>query len=138
MTKLAKKQNDLALSTSAKDICKTKLRTLVNRLSSDLKNDSFDEPAVNIIEMVRNVSDLKQFALEVKKYGAIQAGHRLSSKFLLSVREITGSVDEIPDEEIRENFSRFLKEKHTSQMEEKKLDSKRLIMDLCASLSEIY
>ena len=69
-----------------------------------MKNDTFDEPAVNIIEMVRNVSDLKQFALEVKKHGAVQAGHRLSGKFLLSVREITGSVNDIPGEEIKDNF----------------------------------
>ena len=59
--------------------------------------------------MVRNVSDVKLFALEVKKHGAVQIGHKLGNRFLSSVRKITGSVDEIPDDEIKENFVKFLK-----------------------------
>ena len=104
-TKLAKKQEDLALSTTAEDICKIKLQALVRKLSCDLKDDTFDEATVNTIEMVRNVTDVRKFALEVKKHGAVKTGHKFGNLFLSSVRQLTGSVDNIPDIEIKENFN---------------------------------
>ena len=118
-TKLAKRNNDLSISTSALDISKTKLLTLVKKLSVDLKKDTFEEPTVKTIEMTRNISDLRMFALEVRKDGAVKTGHKLGNKFVNSVRKITASVDEIPDDELKENFMKFRKvlEKHTKHME---------------------
>ena len=96
-----------------------------------MRNEAFEQPTVDTINMVRNVSDVKLFALEVKKHGAVQIGHKLGNRFLSSVRKITGSVDEIPDDEIKENFVKFLKvlENYTKHIDEKKLDSKSLIKD---------
>ena len=133
-TKLAKKHNDLSISTSAVDICKTKLLTLAKRLSVDLKSGVFEEPTVKTIEMIRNISDLRMFSLEVKRNGSVKTGHKLGNKFFTLVRKITASMDEIPDNEIKENFIKFLKvlEKHVKPMEEKTIDSKRLIKEFLA------
>ena len=58
-TKLAKKQNDLALSTSVIAITKTKMETLVKILSNDLKKDTFEDETFKTIELTRNVCDVK-------------------------------------------------------------------------------
>ena len=62
-----------------------------------------------MIEMTRNVANVKKFAMDVKKEGAIQIGLKLGILFLSSGRSVTGSVDEIPDSEIKENFTKFVK-----------------------------
>ena len=43
-TKLAKRNNDLTISTIDLDISKTKLLTLVKKLSVELKKDTFEKP----------------------------------------------------------------------------------------------
>ena len=130
-TKLTKNKQDIALSTSAVDITKTKMKTFVKRLSNDLKKDTFDEQTVDTIELVRNVCDVKSLALEVRKCGAVQAGHKLVTKFLSSTRKLTNSLEAIPDNEVKENFLKFLKalENHTKHFNEKDLDSKSIIKD---------
>ena len=70
-TKLARKESDLALSTKAVDITRAKLESLVKRLSTDLKEDTFEKDTVECIEMIRNVSDVKSFAIKVRKIGAV-------------------------------------------------------------------
>ena len=77
-------------------------------MSNDLKKDTFDEQTVDTIELVRNVCDVKSFALEVRKCGAVQAGHKLVTKFLSSTRKLTSSLEDIPDHEVKENFFNFL------------------------------
>ena len=49
------------------------------------------------------------FAMEVRKDGAVKTGHQLMNKFVTSVKKITSSVDEIPDDELKENFMKFRK-----------------------------
>ena len=128
-TKLARKESDLTLSTKAADITRTKLESLVKRLSTDLKKDTFEKATVECIEIIRNVSDVRSFAIEVRKHGAVQTSHRIGQQFLESSRKISGTLDDIPDIEIKENFAKFLKvlEANTKHMEEKQLDSKSLI-----------
>ena len=110
------------MSSSAVAITKTKMETFVKRLSNDLKKDTFDEQTVDTIELARNVCDVKSFALEVRKCGAMQAGHKLVTKFLSSTRKLINSLEAIPDNEVKENFLKFLKalENHTKHFNEKK------------------
>ena len=129
-TKLARKESDLALSTKAVDITRTKLESLVKRLSTDLKEDTFEKATVECIEIIRNVSDVKSFAIQVRKHGAVQTSHRIGEQFMESSRKISGTLDDIPDIEIKENFAKFLKvlEANTKHIDdENQLDSKSLI-----------
>ena len=131
-TKLTKKNQDLALSSSAVELTRTKMETFVKRLSNDLKKDTFDERTIDTMELTRNICDIRSFAIEVRKCGAVQAGHKLVTKFLSSTRKLTSSMDDIPDHEVKENFFKFLKvlEIHTKHFNEKELDSKSIIKDL--------
>ena len=128
-TKLAKKDDELALSTKADEITATKLENLARRLGSDLKQDSFEESTVECIETIRKVCDLETFAVKVKKFGAVQTSHIIGEQFLRASRQITGTLENIADMEIKENFAKFLKvmEVVTKNMKDTELDSKCLI-----------
>ena len=108
------------------------MESFVKRLSNDLKKDTFDERTVDTMELTRNVCDIKSFAIEIRKCGAVQAGHKLVTKFLNSTRKLTSSLEDIPDHEVKENFFKFIKvlEIHTKHFNEKELDSKNIIKDL--------
>ena len=85
---------------------------------------------VECIEIIRNVSDVKSFAIQVRKHGAVQTSHRIGEKFMEYARKITGTLDDIPDVEIKENFAKFLKflEANTKHIDdENQLDNKSLI-----------
>ena len=49
-------------------------------------------------------SDVKLFALQVRKHGPVQIGHRIGERFLESSRKTSGTFDDIPDIEIKENL----------------------------------
>ena len=108
------------------------METFVKRLSNDLKKDTFDERTIDTMELTRKICDIRSFAIEVRKCGAVQAGHKLVTKFLSSTRKLTSSMDDIPDHEVKENFFKFLKvlEIHTKHFNEKELESKSIIKDL--------
>ena len=133
-TKLARRQQELNLMTSPADITKSHLEIFLGRLSSDIRSGAFEQKTVEMIEMTRNVANVKKFAMDVKKEGAIQTGLKLGSLFLSSVRSVTGSVDEIPDSEIKENFTKFLKvlESQLKHFEEMDYDSKVIIKHFLA------
>ena len=92
-TKLARRQRDLNLLTSPADITKANMEIFVKRVSSDIRREVFEERTVDMIVNTRNVADVKNFALSVKKQGAIQTGLKLCSSFISSTRKITGSMD---------------------------------------------
>ena len=45
----------------------------------------------------------------MRKHGAVETSHRIGEIFLKSSRKITGTLDDIPDMEIKENFGKFVK-----------------------------
>ena len=130
-TKLARRERDLNLLTNPAEITKVNLEIFVKRLSKDIRSEVFEEKTVEMIENTRNVADVKKFALLVKKQGAIQTGLKIGNAFVISSRKITGSVDEISDVEIKDNFCKFLKvlERNIQNTEEKNLDSKTIIKE---------
>ena len=138
-TKLTKKHDELGLSTRADEITAAKLEELVKRLSNDLRNETFEESTIECIDTIRKICDVKTFAVQVKKYGAVQSSHRLGAEFLKASRQVTGTLDDISDVEIRENFAKFLKviEAKTKDRDESKLDSKSLIK-LLLSEHDLY
>ena len=79
ITKSTKKHNDLEGYTSVENVCKSNLYSIVSRLSRQLKHGTFEDSTVSTIEKIRHVSDLRKFALELKRHGAIQTGHKFST-----------------------------------------------------------
>lgn len=129
MAKKESPQNNLALSTKAEDIIRRRMENLVKRLSCDIKKEAFEDQAVECIETTKNVCDVKSFAVQVRKHGAVQTRHRIGEQFLESTRKLTGTLNDISDLEMKENFGKFLKalESKRKDIEEEKLDSKSLI-----------
>ena len=96
-TKLAKNESDLALATTTADIASSQMETLVKRLSCDLKEDTCEQSTKDTTKDIRNVSDIKSFAIEVKKCGAVQTSHKFGEQFLKSARKLTDTTEKIPD-----------------------------------------
>ena len=92
---------------------------------------TFEKDAVEAIELTRNVFDVRSFALEVIKHGSVHTAHKLGIQFVNSTRKLTNTLIEIPDDEIKDNFAKFLKvlEKEIKDKDVKKLDSKDIIKD---------
>ena len=138
-TRLAKKNNDVALVTKADEIVKTNLVCLIQRLETDLRKDTFEKETVEVIELIRNVTDLKSLAVEVRDNGYIQTAHKFGIKFVESAKKITNTIRDMPDIELKESFCKFLKslEIHTKDVDVKDMDSKLLIKDFL-QLSKLY
>ena len=96
------------MSTKAEEITATKLENLVKRLGIDIRNEAFEDQTVKCIYITRKVCDMESFAVQVKQHGAVKTMHMLGQQFLESTRLLNGTLDEISDLEIKENFGMFL------------------------------
>ena len=85
------------------------------------------------------MTEVKALAVEVRGKGYIHTAHMLRFKFTDSAKKITNTIKDIPDIEVKENFSKFLKslEIHTKDVAVEELDIKTLIKDFLKSL-ELY
>ena len=90
-TRLARKDNDMTLATTADVIVKTNLLSLIKRLEADLRKDTFGKEIVAVIELIRNATDFKSLAVEVNSIGYIQTAHKHGIKFVDSARKITNT-----------------------------------------------
>ena len=109
-------QTRLALSAEAVEIEKNlfnqvedNLKILLIRMEKDLRQNVFPDDAVQLIEKIRFLTDLKTIANELASKGSVVVAATRGIDFLNNVRSITSSLDEIPDEEIKSNYKLFLK-----------------------------
>ena len=70
------------------------------------------------------MTEVKALAVEVRGKGYIHTAHMLRFKFTDSAKKITNTIKDIPDIEVKENFSKFLKslEIHTKDVTVEELD----------------
>ena len=87
-------------ATVQRHILRDTLGRQTHRLQNDLKSEVFDEKTVAMIENIRIVCDLKTVLSDVKKKGGIFFGLQNSAKFLSAVRSITGTIDDVSDDDI--------------------------------------
>ena len=80
-------------------------------MKEDLRVEVFDENTIEIIEDTRVITDLKTLSTEVMKQGPVLLGIKKVQSFLEVVRRLT-SLDDISDDEIKDNIKRFLKVLH--------------------------
>ena len=66
----------------------TDIEILVKRLASDIRSDAFEKNTVDVIDMTRDVVDIKKFALLVQMQGAVQTSLKIGEAFLTSVRRV--------------------------------------------------
>ena len=111
-----------------------------DRLQNDLKSEVFDEKTVAMIENIRIICDLKTVLSDVKKKGAIFFGLQNSAKFLSAVRSITGTIDDVSDDDIVSNYRLFLKklDKHFSKTNARSLTRKDMIRTFLSTATKLY
>ena len=92
------------------------------------------------IELIRELSDLRELAAKVREHGAVSVGLMLGENFVVNVRKLTNSVDHIPTEALKECYQNFLKafEKYIEDKEVDNIDSKTVIKDFMRSDDKLY
>ena len=61
-----------------------------------------------MIERVRFLTDLRSLSREVMDKGHVYVGATRAEMFLKHTRKITATPDEIPDNEIKENYNKMI------------------------------
>ena len=91
-TRFARKEGRIQVSKDATKIAETELITLANRLYDDLSAEVFEKKTVEVIELTRNVCDLKSFAEQLDEQGSVLFGTLSEDLFLKSAKQITQSM----------------------------------------------
>ena len=110
----------------------------INReqLNRDLKDGIFTEEVSEAIELIRELSDLRELAAKVREHGAVSVGLMLGENFVLNVRKLTNSIDHIPTEAYQNLLKAF--EKYIEDKEVDNIDSKTVIKDFMRSDDKLY
>jgi hypothetical protein len=104
---------------------------LLTRLEKDLRAEVFNKTTVQLIERIRFVTDIKSLAKEVKQKGGVIVSAIKCKLFVENIRAITSSLDEIPDEELGQNYKAFVRklEKYIETKELKNITSMSILRD---------
>ena len=139
-TRLVKRAEEIRLTKDVGKIVETELLSLVKRLHKDLSSEIFEDKTVEVIELTRNVCDLKSIAEKVDEKGAVLVGLLTEDLFVNSARQITNTIEEIPDDILKSSYKKFLNvlENHIKNKEKGKYDSKDLIKDFLNTEFKLY
>ena len=113
-----------------------KMEALAKQMHRDLKDGVFTEEVSEAIELIRELSDLRELAAKVREHGAVSVGLMLGENFVLNVRKLTNSVDHIPTEAYQNLLKAF--EKYIEDKEVDNIDSKTVIKDFMRSDDKLY
>ena len=84
------------------------------------ENEEMNEVS-ETIELIRELSDLRELAAKVREHGPVSVGLMLGENFVLNVRKLTNSVDHIPTEAYQNLLKAF--EKYIEDKEVDNIDS---------------
>ena len=95
---------------------------------------------VEVIELTRNVCDLKSFAEQLDEQGSVLFGTLSEDFFSKSAKQITQSIKEVLDDILKQNYRQFLTilEKHSKTKARNQYDSKDFIKDLLNSYLKLF
>ena len=139
-TRLVKRAEEIRLTKDVGKIVETELLSLVKRLDNDLSSEIFEDKTVEVIELTRNVCDLRSIAEKVDEKGAVLVGLLTEDLFVNSARQITNTIEDIPDDILKSSYKKFLNvlENHIKKKEKGKYDSKDLIKDFLNTEFKLY
>ena len=134
-TRMSRISDEVEIQTDSLEQVKDNLRILESRLEEDLRHDVFPEKTVELIERIRFVTDLQTVAKEISSKGGILVGSLRAQEFLLNIREITDTLSNIDDNEINDNYKRFLMKLETYQKDKDiaSLTTLKIIQDFLSS-----
>ena len=107
------------------------LRLLITRVEADLRLEIFSDSTVNMIEIIRFITDLKTVGAEIAKKGSVLLGSLRATKYVQYLRQVTHTLNEITDAEIKHNYKSFLKklEIYLKQKDRRSFSSIDIIKD---------
>ena len=86
------------------------IHILISRLESDLWQELFSGSTIKLMEIVRFITDLKTLGTEILKKGrSILVGSLKASKYMRYIRQVTDTLNEVDDKEIKENYKAVVK-----------------------------
>ena len=85
------------------------IHILISRLKSDLWQELFSESTIKLMEIIRFITDLKTLGTEILKKGSILVGSLKASKYVRYMKQVTNTLNEVDEEEIKENYKAFVK-----------------------------
>ena len=117
-----------------------KMESLARKLKRDLHEGMFTKEVSDTIEMIREITDLKELAEKVKTHGAVSVGLMFGESFVVNMKKLTNSVDNIPNEELKECYQKFIKsfELYIADKEVANIDSKTVIRDFMKTDDKLY
>ena len=91
-------------------------------------------------EKVRFITDLHSLAKDVTKRGIVIVGAVNAKKFVEYTRAITSTLDDIPDDELKDSYKRFLcnLEGYVNLRDVKKLTSMSILRDFLGSKEKLF
>ena len=140
-------QTRLAVATESAELEKDPIRQaednvriLIARLERDLRKEVFSKETIEVIERVRFLTDLRSLSREVMDKGHVYVGATRAEMFLKHTRKITATVDEIPDNEIKENYKAFLfkLERYLEGKSIRKITSISILKDFISSKLRLF
>ena len=116
------------------------IKILITRLEKDLRKGVFPNETIELIEKIRFITDLRSLAKEVLDKGHVYVGATKSEIFLKNLRFITASLDEITDEEIKENYKKFIMklERYIKEKDIQKVTSIGILQDFISSQLRLF
>ena len=140
VTRLARKEGLLNVTKDAFKIAETEIMCLAKRLHDDLDEDIFEKAVVEKIEKTRTVCDLKSLARKIKEKGSVLEGTLSASGFVESSKQLTGTIENISDEVLENNYKKFVKvlENHVRNKKVENLTSKELVKEFLSTKLKLY
>ena len=139
-TRFAKNAAAAALQTDPIKQTHDNLLLLLTRLEKDLRTEVFDETTVKLIERIRFLTDLKSLAKEILKEGHVVVAAKNGRLFVQNVKAITSSLDDVPDEELRDSYKKFLRklEDYVKNKDIKKITSMSILQDFLKTKLNLF
>ena len=134
-TRFAVTQTTIDLQTDPIQQSRDNVAILLKRMVTDLRNEVFEPTTIALIEKIRFMSDLHSLAKDLTKRGRVVVGAVNAKTFVEHARNITRTLDDISDAEIKDSYKQFLcnLESYVNQNDIKKLSSMSILKDFLNS-----
>ena len=109
-------------------------------MEKDLRNEVFEPSTVDLIEKIRFITGLHSLAKDVTKRGKVIVGAVNAKRSVEYTRAITSTLDNIPDDELKDSYKRFLcnLEAYAKIRDVKKITSMLILRDFLDSKQKLF
>ena len=130
-TRSTTQQRNKAVDEDVKETVEKQVSVFAKRLADGLEEDVLDQEERKVVAKCKTITDLKSLLIDVKDNGALKVTAARSHLFVKAIRELpVRSLDNVPDEILKAQFSLLLQRLETLQQPctlAENIDAKKLI-----------